>query len=259
VTASTFNQAQYDDFLAKSGDVYAQSKYRVLLRWMAGRGPLRVFNAGCGSGELSCLLAAAGHQVVGIDPDPTYIQLARDRAGDRFPGSEFVVSSIEDYRGPGDFDAAISTDVLEHIEDDRTAFTRMVEQVKPGGLVLVAVPAGQWLFGYHDEQLGHFRRYSKRSLRNLVSETCTVNKLRYFGGTLIPVCLAFSKWLRRPYPVAKVGGQKSLVSRVLDGMLAAERSVALPLGTSVLLCAERKHATSVPFPTRPEIEQRRAA
>jgi 2-polyprenyl-3-methyl-5-hydroxy-6-metoxy-1,4-benzoquinol methylase len=237
---STFNQAQYDDFLAKSGDVYARTKYEVLLRWMGGRGRLRVLNAGCGSGELSCLLAAAGHQVVGIDPDPTYIQLARDRAGDRFPDSEFVVSSIEDFAGPHDFDAAISTDVLEHIEDDRTAFHRMVAQVKPGGLVLVAVPAGQWLFGYHDEQLGHFRRYSKRMVRQLVAETCVVKKLRYFGGTLIPVCLAYSKWLRKPYPVAKVGGGKSLVSRTLDAMLAVERRLALPLGTSVLLCAERK-------------------
>jgi 2-polyprenyl-3-methyl-5-hydroxy-6-metoxy-1,4-benzoquinol methylase len=237
---STFNQAQYDDFLAKSGDVYAQSKYRVLLRWMAGRGRLRVLNAGCGSGELSCLLAAAGHTVVGIDPDPTYVRLARERAGDRFPDSQFVVSSIEGYSGPGDFDAAVSTDVLEHIEDDRTAFEKVAALVRPGGLILVTVPAGQWLFGYHDEQLGHFRRYSKRALRRLVSGACTVKKLRYFGGTLIPVCLAYSKWLRKPYPVAKVGGGTSPVTRVLNGMLALERRIPLPLGTSVLLCAERK-------------------
>lgn len=253
----TFNQAQYDDFLAKSGDVYAQSKYRVLLRWMSGRGRLRVLNAGCGSGELSCLLAAAGHQVVGIDPGAEYIALARERAGDRFPDSEFVVSSIEEYAGPGGFDAVISTDVLEHIEDDRRAFAKMAELLRPGGLMLIAVPAGQWLFGYHDEQLGHFRRYSKRTLRNLVSGACEVQKLRYFGGTLIPVCLAFSKWMRKPYPVGKVGGKKSLVGRVLDGLLAAERVVPLPLGTSVLLCAERKGAA--PIARFEPVSERRAA
>lgn len=241
-SAATFNQAQYDDFLAKSGDVYAQSKYRVLLRWMSGRGRLRVLNAGCGSGELSCLLAAAGHQVVGIDPDPTYIALARDRAGSNFPDSEYHVCSIENYGGEGDFDAAVSTDVLEHIEDDRSAFAKMAALVRPGGLVLVAVPAGQWLFGFHDEQLGHYRRYSKRSLRTLVSDHCAVTKLRYFGGTLIPVCLAYSRWLRRPYPVGQVGGKPGVVSRVLNGLLAAERRVPLPLGTSVLLCGERPAA-----------------
>jgi 2-polyprenyl-3-methyl-5-hydroxy-6-metoxy-1,4-benzoquinol methylase len=256
--AGTFNQAQYDDFLAKSGDVYAQSKYRVLLRWMSGRGRLRVLNAGCGSGELSCLVAAAGHRVVGIDPDPTYIRLARERAGDRFPDSQFLVSSIEGYSGPGDFDAAVSTDVLEHIEDDRTAFEKVAALVRPGGLILVTVPAGQWLFGYHDEQLGHYRRYSKRTLRRLVSGACTVKKLRYFGGTLVPVCLAYSKWLRKPYPVAKVGGGASPVSRVLDGMLALERRVPLPLGTSVLLCAERKAQAAAAEPA-PAVTTRRAA
>jgi 2-polyprenyl-3-methyl-5-hydroxy-6-metoxy-1,4-benzoquinol methylase len=255
---STFNQAQYDDFLAKSGDVYARTKYEVLLRWMSGRGRLRILNAGCGSGELSCLLAAAGHQVVGVDPDPTYIQLARDRAGDRFPDSKFIVSSIEGYTGPADFDAAISTDVLEHIEDDRTAFDKIAELTRPGGMVLITVPAGQWLFGYHDEQLGHFRRYSKRSLRQLVTATCTVKKLRYFGGTLIPVCLAYSKWLRKSYPVAKVGGGKSLVSRVLNGMLAMERRIPLPVGTSVLLCAERKAKNVLATPAT-ETATRRAA
>lgn len=254
---STFNQAQYDDFLAKSGDVYAQSKYRVLLRWMSGRGRLRVLNAGCGSGELSCLLAAAGHQVVGIDPGAEYVELARQRAGDRFPDSAFVVSSIEGYDGPGKFDAVVSTDVLEHIEDDRTAFTKLVELTRPGGLLLIAVPAGQWLFGFHDEQLGHFRRYSKASLRKLVSSTCDVKKLRYFGGSLIPVCLAYSKWLRKPYPVAKVGGGTSLVSRVLNGMLATERRVPLPLGTSVLLCAERKG--EAPRAVLEPVSERRAA
>jgi 2-polyprenyl-3-methyl-5-hydroxy-6-metoxy-1,4-benzoquinol methylase len=259
MTTGTFNQAQYDDFLAKSGDVYARTKYKVLLRWMAGRGRLRVLNAGCGSGELSCLLAAAGHQVVGIDPDPTYIQLARDRAGDHFPDSKFQVSSIEGYTGAGDFDAAVSTDVLEHIEDDRTAFEKMTALVRPGGLVLITVPAGQWLFGYHDEQLGHYRRYNKRAVRRLVSDSCTVKKLRYFGGTLIPICLAYSKWLRKPYPVAKVGGGTSLVSRLLNALLAAERRIALPLGTSVLLCAERKapRAGTLPLPEAPAL--RRAA
>ena len=253
----TFNQAQYDDFLAKSGDVYARTKYAVLLRWISGCGRLRVLNAGCGSGELSNLLAAAGHQVVGVDPDPTYINLARARAGDRFPDSTFVVSTIEDYAGPSGFDVAVSTDVLEHIDDDRTAFAKMVELVRPGGTVLITVPAGQWLFGYHDEQLGHFRRYSKKTVRRLVSDTCTVKKLRYFGGTLIPVCLAYSKWMRKPYPIAKVGGT-SLVSRVLNGMMAAERRVALPLGTSVLLCAERKSAGTATVPTH-TTTQRRAA
>jgi 2-polyprenyl-3-methyl-5-hydroxy-6-metoxy-1,4-benzoquinol methylase len=238
---STFNQAQYDDFLVKSEDVYARTKYEILLGWLRSRGTLRVLNAGCGSGELSLLMAREGHQVVGIDPEPEYIRLARDRAASRFPNCQFLVSSIEDYKGPGAFDAVVSTDVLEHIEDDRLAFNKLADLVRVGGQVMLTVPAGQWLFGYHDEQLGHFRRYNSTTLRHLVMGRCRVSRLRYFGCTLIPICLTYSQWLRRSYPVAEVGsGKQSLVSRVLRGLLAIERHVHFPLGTSVLVSAEKR-------------------
>lgn len=238
---STFNQTQYDYFLTRLNDVYAQTKYEILLSWLRGRGQLRVLNAGCGSGELSLLLAAEGHTVVGIDPEPEYIRLAREQAAGRFTDCTFIVSSIENYRGPGEFDAVISTDVLEHIADDHAAFNRLAHLVRANGLVLIAVPAGQWLFGYHDEQLGHFRRYSATRLRQLVGETCRVRKVRYFGCTLVPICLMYSRWLRKSYPLAQGGSnQRSLVSRILHNLLAIERHVHLPLGTSVLLCAERR-------------------
>ena len=71
--------------------------------------------------------------------------------------------------------------------------------------------------------------------------------------------VAYSKWRRKPYPVAQVGGGTSLVSRVLNGMLAAERRVPLPLGTSVPLCAERKAAGVVHVPATHTVQERRAA
>jgi 2-polyprenyl-3-methyl-5-hydroxy-6-metoxy-1,4-benzoquinol methylase len=236
----TFNPAQYEDFLFKSEDIYARTKYQILAGWLRGRGPLRILNAGCGSGELSLLMARDGHQVVGIDPEPEYIRLANERSGNQGQNCQFHLSSIETYRGPLEFDAAISTDVLEHIEDDRMAFNRLADMVRVGGKVLLSLPAGQWLYGYHDEQLGHFRRYSAATLRQLVSERCRVKRLRYFGSTMIPICYAYSKYLRKSYPLATVyNGKQSLVSRVLRGLFAIERYVHFPFGTSVLVMAER--------------------
>jgi 2-polyprenyl-3-methyl-5-hydroxy-6-metoxy-1,4-benzoquinol methylase len=240
---NTFNQAQYDDLAVKSQDLYANTKYDILEGYLAGRHGLRILNAGCGSGELSLRLAARGHTVVGIDVEPAYIDLARKNArACGAAGCTFRVSSIEHYAGPGGFDCAVSTDVLEHIADDQAAFARLVHLVKPGGLVLVTVPAGPWLFGYHDEQLGHYRRYTKRTLRALVGEHCDVEAIRYFGFSLIPVCLIFSKWLRRPYPVAAAGDnkQRPLAAWVLRNLLRLDRLVPLPLGTSLLLKAVRR-------------------
>jgi len=236
---STFNQAQYDDLSVKSKDLYAQTKYDILLGFLRGRPPLRILNAGCGSGELSFRLAAQGHHVLGIDPEPAYVRLARRGTAGR---CTFAVSSIEDYDGPRDFDCVIATDVLEHIADDQAAFTRLVGLARPGGQILLTVPAGQWLFGYHDEQLGHFRRYSRASLRRLVEGHCAVEEVRYFGASLIPVCLMYSKLLRRPYPVAEVGdaARRPLGSWLLRALLWADRRLPLPLGTSLLLKGTRR-------------------
>jgi 2-polyprenyl-3-methyl-5-hydroxy-6-metoxy-1,4-benzoquinol methylase len=240
----TFNQAQYDDLAIKSQDIYAHTKYDILERYLAGHDGLRILNVGCGSGDLSLRLAARGHDVTGIDVEPAYIDLALANASNAItPGRcTFTVSSIEDYDGADTFDCVVSTDVLEHIDDDRAAFAKMVSLVRPGGLILITVPAGRWLFGYHDEQLGHFRRYNRGMLRHLVSDWCEVRKLRYFGFTLIPVCWLYSRWLRRPYPVAESADTKRRPVRalVLRSLMKLDRWLPLPIGTSLLLSGVKK-------------------
>lgn len=242
---STLNQAMYHDLLWRSQDVYAGTKDDILLEYLARHSALRILNVGCGTGELSLRLAARGHRVHGIDLEAEHVKLAQRHGGVGGPGlATFEVAAIEDYRGAGDFDCVLSTDVLEHIEDDRAALARMVSLVRPRGLVLLTVPAGQWLFGYHDEAMGHFRRYTRTSLRRLVGEFCDVETMRYFGFSLIPLCLAFSKVLRRPYPVAQTCGEsrRSVLGGALRGLLWLDRRLPMPLGTSLILKGTRKPA-----------------
>jgi 2-polyprenyl-3-methyl-5-hydroxy-6-metoxy-1,4-benzoquinol methylase len=241
---NTFIQFQYDDLAAKAQDVYANTKYDILESYLKDQHGLRILNVGCGSGELSLQLAARGHQVVGIDLEAAHIDLAVRNAAQASGGTNcrFIASAIEDYRSETLFDCVVSTDVLEHIEDDRTAFARMMELLRPGGLVLVAVPAGQWLFGYHDEQLGHFRRYTKKTLRRLVEPSCDVHRLRYFGFTLVPVCLVYSKWLRLPYPVAESANRqrRPFRSLALRTLMKLDRRLPMPFGVSLLLKGVKK-------------------
>jgi SAM-dependent methyltransferase len=239
------NPYQYDDLLVRGHDLYANTKYRILLDHLAGRRGLRVLNAGCGSGELSLQLAAAGHRVCGIDPDPAYIGLARANAERaRVANCSFAVSSIEDFDSGETFDCVVATDVLEHIADDRAAFARLVSLLEPEGTLLLTVPAGQWLFGFHDESLGHYRRYSAAGLRRLLAPRCHVDALRYFGFSLIPVCLLYSKLLRKPYPVGESGdaSRKPLVARALHALLKIDRLVPMPFGTSLIVKAVPRRA-----------------
>ncbi len=242
--AST-NPYQYEDLLVRSNDLYANTKYQILHRHLKGKKGLHILNAGCGSGELSLQLAAAGHRVLGIDPAPDYIDLAR-RNAERIgvANCSFLVSAIEDFHADEAFDCVVATNVLEHIEDDSTAFEKLVQLVKPDGLILITVPAGQWLFGYHDVELGHYRRYSRSRLRRLVSGWCRVEALRYFGFSLIPVCYLYSKVLRKPYPVGESGDSKKnpVVALTLKSMLGLDRLLPMPFGTSLILKATPRRA-----------------
>jgi ubiquinone/menaquinone biosynthesis C-methylase UbiE len=255
----TFIQFQYDDLAVKSKDLYAGAKYAIVQRYLGGKPNLRILNVGCGSGDLSLQLAAKGHSVLGIDIEPAHIALARENA--RRAGSpancQFIAAPIEDFRSATPFDCVVCTDVLEHIQDDHAAFAQMMSLLRPGGRVVLAVPAGQRLFGYHDEQLGHFRRYSTTTLRRLVETSCDIRRLRYFGFTLVPVCLLYSKWLRHPYPVAESGDRRQCPVRslVLRGLMHLDRMLPMPLGISLLmkgvkkLCSDR-NGPSVPRPGR---------
>ena len=62
------------------------------------------------------------------------------------------------------FDTILYMDVFEHIEDDRAELERAAAQLAPDGHLIVLAPAHQWLFTPFDESIGHYRRYSRRTL-----------------------------------------------------------------------------------------------
>jgi len=230
------NEYQFDDLLIRSQDPYANAKYDVLLGWLKERKVKTILNAGCGSGEFSFILAKKGYDVVGFDLDKDYIDLANKNVKKlKIENCSFVVSGIEDYKVNKMFDVVIATDVLEHIKDDKKAFKKLVEFIKPKGAVVITVPAGQYLFGFHDVKLGHFRRYSLESFRKIIPSGVIIEKLRYFGFFLIPVALLMSKFIKKSYPVAK-----SNENWVLNLILKLEKKLEPVLGTSVLFLGRKR-------------------
>ncbi len=238
---SYFNQYQYDDLKSRDNDFYAQIKYDLILDLLRDR-RMSILNAGCGAGDLSFLLSKFGHTVTGIDPSEEYICLAKEKAkkmNDK-ENNVFFVDSIESYSPNQKFDCVITTDVLEHIEDDKNAMSKLSSLVRPGGIIITAVPAMPSLFGMHDESLGHFRRYSRRSLAELAecSGNIEIKKIRYFAFSLIPVCWLYSKFLRKSYPIGD--GSSGLVSSLLKVILRVEKRIYTPLGISLICFGVKK-------------------
>jgi hypothetical protein len=137
-----------------------------------------------------------------------------------------------------------ATDVIEHIEDDKSAARGLLELVRNGGKVLITVPALPFLFGYYDSILGHYRRYTRQELLGLFVPYLRIQYLRYFGISLIPAALVLSKWLRRPYPAGKVGSIKEkrrLFGSLVSLLFSIEKKISPPVGTSLLLMGIREH------------------
>jgi 2-polyprenyl-3-methyl-5-hydroxy-6-metoxy-1,4-benzoquinol methylase len=221
-----------DDHEFRKDDPYARAKYDITLRWLASTPPGKVlYHVGCGSGLFNRMAVEAGYEVEAFEPDPAAFALA---VADMPENCKVHQLGLEQIEGEGVADVVVMHDVLEHIEDEAGAVGHLRRLVKDDGRVILSVPAMPSLFGYHDRQLGHWRRYTRRSLRTALSPPFAFTRLRAFGMAFIPLTLVVSRLLDRAYPTTAVEGRGSLVSRAFDGFCRVEGRVPLPLGTSLL-------------------------
>ena len=144
----------------------------------------RILEIGCGTGHNLPMLAEFG-EVDAIEIDPA----AREIAGERL-GKPVGDAPLPDLPGVarGSYDLVAVLDVVEHIADDVAALKGMASLLRPGGKILIAVPAHQWLWSAHDVVNHHHRRYSKGSLVKAIEAAgLKPRKLTYFNSLLFPL------------------------------------------------------------------------
>jgi SAM-dependent methyltransferase len=142
----------------------------------------RVLDAGCGSGRLLDELTQYG-EVSGLDMNPDSVQIARER------GHEDVhQGAVEALPWPDDtFDLVTCLDVVEHTADDRVTLRELRRVAKPGGRLLITVPALQALWSTHDVYNNHYRRYDRRSMRAAAADAgLAIERMTYFNSLLLP-------------------------------------------------------------------------
>jgi SAM-dependent methyltransferase len=199
----------------------------------------RILEVGCGTGHNLKMLERFG-RVDAIEVDAEARAIAEKRLG----------RAIESARLPalrgidrGAYDLVAALDVVEHIDDDRATIDALASCLKPGGKLLVTVPAHQWMWSAHDELNHHKRRYSKRALRSLIEESpLRLDTIGYFNSILFPLAVA----ARLASKISgKSGGGDSLppraVNYLFERVFAAERRLAgavpLPPGLSLFAVA----------------------
>jgi SAM-dependent methyltransferase len=140
-----------------------------------------LLDAGCGSGRTLQELVAYG-EVHGLELNPDAAEVARSRGC-----GEVRVGRLEELPWEaGTFDLITCLDVIEHTADDRVTLSELRRVTKPGGWMLVTVPAYQVLWSLHDEANHHYRRYGRRSLRSAaLAAGWTIVRISSFNSVLL--------------------------------------------------------------------------
>ena len=228
-----------DDLETMQGATRYAAHLFELFRPYVGR---RVLEVGCGIGTMSEKLAAVADVVLGIEPNPSCaVQvLEHMRAEPKFSLRECLLEDCDPAElASHRFDTVFCVNVLEHIHDDVGALATFTRVVQPGGHVLVWVPAVPTAYGPLDAELGHHRRYTKRSLAQAFTRAeLEIVSLRYTN----PIGLI--GWMYNAH-VGKSRTHSPMQIKLFEALVAPwalplDRLIPPPVGLSLVAVGRRR-------------------
>jgi SAM-dependent methyltransferase len=200
-----------------------------------------IVDVGCGTGVLAESLAQPGVRVVALDLRPEGLQRLQAEGSSIWP----VQSNATALPVRCDYaDAVLSLDVLEHVDDVR-AVAEIVRILRPGGTVVITVPALPSLWSARDEEAGHERRYTRRTLTDLLGRAgLELVDLRFYQCLLLPLVVVTRLFGRRWSSAQRVeerpaGWINRLCLLINRFEVAASDVVHWPLGSSLAAVARK--------------------
>ncbi len=202
----------------------------------------RILDVGCGTGGMSAAYAVAG-PTIGVDTAPEAADFCTRRglAVLLASGGELPIRDCS-------FDVVSALDVIEHIDDEEAVLREMYRVCRPGGLLLVTVPAFRFLWSKHDDLNHHKRRYVRPRLAACVEQAgFEPLVLSYYNALLLPAAVLRKFVLRFDSNGAACHLERvpAPVNALFRRILSMERPLLahaeLPVGAS-LICVARRPA-----------------
>lgn len=207
---------------------------------------------GCGVANVVGFLHESGmSNLTGWEINPEALAIARKR----YPLVQFDSCNVlSDVPGDKQFDIIGHFDFLEHIDDDLDCLKKLFRSLRPGGWTILTVPANPNFWSWHDEFFGHFRRYEKQGLIDVLHAAGFVDvRVCHFMSSLVPLLLLNRKFINRSKPVSAQDLEKKykqesdlpnpLLNSALKSILRLENkafaNVDLGCGTSLIAIARR--------------------
>lgn len=236
--------AYRDTFACEDGNWYFVGMHSLILEELARRtgrlGAVRLLDAGCGTGGLLAL-ASDRAECFGIDLSPEALAYCRQR---KLSGIARAGVGRLPF-GDGSFDVATSIDVLYHrrVEGEAAAIREFRRVLKPGGVLLLHLPAYEWLAGDFDRLVHTRRRYRRHEIAELVSDAgFTILRSTYRNTLLFPAVVLFRKIIRsekgREFKESGPALNRALLA-VLRLENALLRHVDLPFGSAIWVVARK--------------------
>jgi len=198
-----------------------------------------IIDFGSGSGVIARHLVDLGFKVFAADISPPALAACRERGLN-------TIDLNGDWPAPASADCVLACDVMEHVEDDVGLLRKLKVTLRPGGWLIAAVPAYDFLWSGEDYISDHVRRYNKPLLEKRIEEAgFVIEWCNYFNTLLLPLVTAavLYKRLLRPRDMYKsdVEPLPEWQNDILYRIFAIERSILprcrFPAGASILLVA----------------------
>ncbi|TCP67132.1 2-polyprenyl-3-methyl-5-hydroxy-6-metoxy-1,4-benzoquinol methylase [Heliophilum fasciatum] len=215
---------------------------KITSRYISASRVVDVLDAGCGTGGNLEMIKEFGAHIYAMEKEAWAAEMATKKSGIAVSKGSLP---HEVPFSPLSFDLIFLLDVLEHVENDQDALKVLYSLLRPGGHLVITVPAFSFLWSYHDEYNHHHRRYRLPDLMHKVNAAgFSVRYRSYFNFFLFPLIMLLRYWneitgmrendLKLPAPIW---------NRLLTSLMTKEADLmqrySLPFGVSALFVAQK--------------------
>ncbi|HEY4248764.1 MAG TPA: class I SAM-dependent methyltransferase [Lacunisphaera sp.] len=226
---------------------YYRALHRHVLRSLRSNLPAAtapsLLDAGCGTGGLLRRVkeAVPAWRLAGLDFSPLACELARERTGLDVEQGSITAMPFAD----ASFDAIVSCDVVCQVADAVVALCEFNRCLRPAGIVVLTMPAYQWMYSYHDREVANLRRYNRGEVNALLREAgFAITHSTYWNMFPFPLAVVRRKMFPPKTPDSDVRQFPAVVEAAFNGVMAVEHGwlragFRMPFGNSVLTVAQK--------------------